>query len=104
MTFSHICFKRILTDIRFYKTRIFNSIRNFKISIFGSSFFTALNDGLVSAAISFLRTLVFQVAAVLLLPGILGVDGIWISVTAAEILSVGVTIAFLKGKQKRYEY
>lgn len=73
-------------------------------SIFGSSFFTALNDGLVSAAISFLRTLVFQVAAVLLLPGILGVDGIWISVTAAEILSVGVTIAFLKGKQKRYEY
>ena len=40
----------------------------------------------------------------LLLPGILGVDGIWISVTAAEILSVGVTIAFLKGKQKRYGY
>lgn len=73
-------------------------------SIFGSSFFTALNDGLVSAAISFLRTLVFQVSAVLLFPLIWGVDGIWLSIVAAEVLAVAVTAAFLWGLRKRYRY
>ena len=73
-------------------------------SIFGSSFFTALNDGLVSAAISFLRTLVFQVAAVLLFPLIWDLDGIWLSITAAEALAVAVTVVFLIAKRKKYRY
>lgn len=73
-------------------------------AIFGSSFFTALNDGLVSAAISFLRTLIFQVAAVLLFPLLWGAAGIWFSVTAAEIMAMLVTVCFLKAKQKRYGY
>ncbi len=72
--------------------------------IFGSSFFTALNNGLVSAAISFLRTLVFQVAAVLIFPLIWRVDGIWLSMVAAEVLALGVTVIFLGVKRKRYGY
>lgn len=74
------------------------------MAIFGSAFFTALNNGLVSAAISFLRTLVFQVAAVLLFPLIWELDGIWISIVAAEIMAVIVTIAFLIGLKKKYQY
>lgn len=73
-------------------------------AIFGSGFFTALNDGLTSALISFLRTLVFQIAAVLLLPVIIGVDGIWWSIVVAEIMAVAVSICFLKLKQKKYKY
>lgn len=74
------------------------------LAIFGSSFFTALNDGLVSALISFMRTLVFQVVAVLLLPLLWGLDGIWAATAAAELLAVVVTIAFLVGKRKKYHY
>lgn len=73
-------------------------------AIFFSGFFTALNDGLTSALISFLRTLVFQVAAVLLLPLIWGIDGIWWSVVAAEGMAVLVGALFLIGKQKKYQY
>ncbi len=73
-------------------------------AIFGSGFFTALNDGLTSALISFLRTLVFQIAAVLLLPVVFGVDGIWWSIVVAEIMAVAVTVFFLKLKQKKYKY
>ena len=72
--------------------------------IFGSSFFTALGNGGISAAISFLRTLVFQVAAVLILPIFLDVDGIWLSVTAAEVLATAVTAALLFGMRKKYKY
>ena len=72
--------------------------------IFGSSFFTALGNGGVSAAISFLRTLVFQVAAVMILPIFLRTDGIWLSITAAELLATGVTVAFLVGMRKKYQY
>lgn len=74
------------------------------IAIYGSAFFTALNDGLTSALISFLRALVFQVAAVLLLPIIWGVDGIWISVVAAEVVAAIVTILFLIKKRKKFHY
>lgn len=74
------------------------------MNIFGSSFFTALNNGLVSAAISFLRTLLFQVAAVLLLPLAFGLDGIWCSIIAAEVLSLFVTIIFFVTQRKRYKY
>lgn len=72
--------------------------------IFGSSFFTALNNGLISAAISFLRTLVFQVAAVLIFPLLWKVDGIWLSMVAAEVLALGVTAVFLRVEKKRYGY
>ncbi len=74
------------------------------IAIFGSSFFTALNNGLVSALISFLRTLVFQVAAVLLFPLIWKIDGIWLSIVAAELMAALTTTAFLLGKRKQYQY
>lgn len=74
------------------------------VAIFGSSFFTALNNGLVSAIISFLRTLVFQIAAVLLLPLLWDIDGIWISVVVAEAMAVVMTLIFLKTNQKKYQY
>ncbi len=73
-------------------------------AIFSSSFFTALGDGLTSALISFLRTLFFQVFAVLLLPLILGLDGIWISIAVAEVAAVIVSLLFLAGKRKKYHY
>lgn len=74
------------------------------INIFSSSFFTALNNGPVSAAISFLRTLVFQISAVLILPVFFKTDGIWASVAAAEILACIVSLGFLAGKRKKYGY
>lgn len=73
-------------------------------AIFGSSFFTALNDGLTSALISFLRTLVFQVIAVLLLPLLFGINGIWFSIVAAEFVATIVTITFIIGKKNKYHY
>ncbi len=74
------------------------------IAIFGSSFFTALNNGLVSALISFLRTLVFQVAAVLLLPLLWGIDGVWLSIVASELMAAAVTALFLFALRKKYGY
>ncbi len=73
-------------------------------NIFGSSFFTALNNGLASALISFLRTMVFQCAAVLILPVFLEVDGIWLAVTVAETLTLLVTLALLARYRKIYRY
>lgn len=73
-------------------------------AIFGSGFFTALNDGLTSALISFLRTLVFQAGAVLLLPLIFGIDGIWLSIVVAEVMAVVFTAIFFITKQKKYQY
>lgn len=73
-------------------------------SVFGSSFFTALNDGVTSASISFLRTVVFPVASVMLLPLFFGVDGIWSSVIVSEALSLAVTLAFIVVKRKKYGY
>lgn len=73
-------------------------------AIFGSSFFTALSDGLTSALISFLRTLVFQIAAVLLLPLVLGIDGIWYSIAVAELMAVVFTALFMLLKRKKYGY
>ncbi len=74
------------------------------VPIFGSSFFTALSNGLVSAFISFLRTLVFQVAAVLTFPLILGVDGIWVSISAAEFMAVLITVFFIFKLKSKYHY
>lgn len=74
------------------------------MSIFGSAFFTALNNGLISALISFLRTLVFQIASVLILPIFLEIDGIWISIVTAEIMSIIITILFIIKMRKKYHY
>ena len=73
-------------------------------AIFFSGFFTALNDGLTSAIISFLRTLVFQIAAVLLLPLIWGIDGIWWSIVVAELMAALVGAVFLIIKRKKFHY
>lgn len=73
-------------------------------NIFASSFFTALNNGAVSAAISFLRTLIFQTSSVLILPLILGVDGLWGANVAAEIFAFVISLAFLVANRKRYHY
>lgn len=73
-------------------------------NIWCSSFFTALNNGAVSAAISFLRTLVFQLAAVLILPIFLELDGVWISVAFAEVCAFVISLLFLIAKKKKYDY
>lgn len=73
-------------------------------AIFGSGFFTALSDGLTSALISFLRTLVFQIAAVLLLPLVLDIDGIWLSIVVAELAAVAFSAVFLVIKRKKFHY
>lgn len=74
------------------------------IPIFGSSFFTALSNGLISAFISFLRTLVFQIAAVLILPVFWGIDGIWMSVVAAEFMAMVITVIFVFKMRNKYHY
>ena len=88
-----------------------NALRLYSISflvcgfnIFGSAFFTGLNDGTASALISFLRTLIFQVAAVLLLPRALGIDGIWLAVAAAETVTLLVTGGLLVAGRRKYRY
>ena len=73
-------------------------------AIFGSGFFTALNNGLISAAISFLRTCVCQVAAVLVLPILWSVDGIWASMVTAEAMALAITAVFLLANRRRYRY
>lgn len=88
-----------------------NAIRIFSISylisginIFASSFFTALNNGVVSAAISFLRTLLFQIAMIFILPLIWSLNGIWLAVVFAEVLALIVSMAFLVTNRKKYQY
>ncbi len=73
-------------------------------NIFASSFFTALNNGAISAAISFLRSLVFQILCVLALPALLGLDGIWWSVTVADVFACIISVVFLFAKRGRYHY
>lgn len=73
-------------------------------SIYASSFFTALNDGLTSALISFMRTLLFEVSCLMLLPLIFGMDGVWLSVIVAEFLSVTAATIFMLTKRKKYGY
>lgn len=73
-------------------------------NIFTSSFFTALSNGGISAAISFLRTLVFQLLSVLLLPLVLGLDGIWWAITVAEAFAFVISVGFLAAKRGRYHY
>lgn len=88
-----------------------NAIRIFSLSfiisgfnIFASSFFTALNNGVVSAIISFVRTLVFQVIMILVLPILFGLNGIWFAVVVAEILALIVSTVLIIKNKKKYQY
>ena len=88
-----------------------NALRLYSLSyiiswfnIYASSFFTALNDGFVSALISFARTLLFQVIVILILPKLIGINGIWLSVLVAEVLSLIVSITCFIKYRKKYEY
>ena len=74
------------------------------LNIFTSSFFTALNNGAVSAAVSFLRMFVFQIAMIMILPLILGINGIWMAVIAAELLALFVSLIFIIINHKKYGY
>ena len=74
------------------------------LNIFASGFFTALNNGLVSAVISFLRTLVFQTSSIIVLPKILGPDGIWLANTVAQVFAFIISLIFLIALRKRYKY
>lgn len=88
------------TAIRLYSlSYLFNGI-----NVFASAFFTALNDGLVSAAISFLRTLVFQIVMIFLLPVLWGLEGIWLAIVAAELLALFVSAFCLIKFRKKYHY
>lgn len=94
-----------LMDLTLHGFRIFSFSFLFAgFAIFGSGFFTALNDGFTSATISFLRTLLFQSAAVLLMPLVWEIDGIWLSVVVAEAMSVVITGVFVFAKQRKYRY
>ena len=94
-----------LTALTCHAFRLFSLSYLFMgVNIFGSAFFTALSNGAISAGISFLRTLVFQVAAVLILPVFFDVEGVWMSVIVAEVLALGVTAACLAKNRKRYGY
>lgn len=74
------------------------------INIFASAFFTALNNGFVSALISFMRTLVFQILAIMVLPLLFGLNGIWTAVIAAEGLSLIVSVLCFILNRKKYKY
>ena len=89
-----------VTAFRFYALAVLFS----GFSIFGSAFFTALNNGIVSATISFMRTIVFQVVAVLVLPIFFDLNGVWYSLFLAEILATIVTLIFYKAKRSYYHY
>ena len=95
----------VLFDLTTHAFRLFSwSFLLAGFNIFASGFFTALNNGAVSAAISFLRTLVFQTASVLILPLLLGVDGIWWAITVAEIFAFLISLLFLFLKRNKYHY
>ena len=98
-------YDRELFDMTVHAFRIFSfAFLLCGINIFASSFFTALGNGAVSAAISFLRTLVFQMLTVLLLPLVLGLDGVWWSVAVAEVIAFGISLFFLLRKRHVYHY
>ena len=95
----------VLFDLTTHAFRLFSwSFLLAGFNIFTSGFFTALNNGAISAAISFLRTLVFQTASVLIFPLLLGVDGIWWAITVAEIFAFLISLMFLYLKRNKYHY
>ncbi|MBQ3938470.1 MAG: MATE family efflux transporter [Clostridia bacterium] len=100
-----VSYDRELFDLTVSGFRIFAlSFLFMGFAIFGSGFFTALSDGLTSALISFLRTLVFETAAVMLLPLVLGINGIWWSIVIAELMASLLCFLFVALKKKRFGY
>lgn len=100
-----VSYSEVLMDMTVSGFRIFAlSFLFMGFAIFGSGFFTALNDGLTSALISFLRTLVFQVAAVLFLPLVWDINGVWIASVVAEIMAVVFSFVFMLTKRKKFHY
>ncbi|MDE6540218.1 MAG: MATE family efflux transporter [Ruminococcus sp.] len=98
-------YKPELFDLTVHAFRIYAiSFMLAGFNIYGSSFFTALNNGVVSAIISFLRTLLFQIVMVMLIPLIFGLDGIWSSIILAELLALFVTVFFIFSNRKKYGY
>lgn len=101
----YVGYDKELMDMTVSGFRIFAlSFAFMGFAIFASGFFTALNDGVTSAIISFLRTLVFQCSAVIFLPMLWGIDGVWISIIVAEVMAVVLSTIFLVAKQKKYHY
>ena len=100
-----VSYSESLTEMTVHGFRIFACSFVFMgFAIFGSGFFTALNDGLTSALISFLRSLVFQIGAVLLLPVVWEIDGVWISVVIADLMAMTLSFIFMAIKRKKYHY
>ena len=100
-----VSYSESLTEMTVHGFRIFAfSFLFMGFAIFGSGFFTALNDGLTSALISFLRSLVFQIGAVLLLPVVWEIDGVWISVVIADLMAMTLSFVFMAIKRKKYHY
>lgn len=105
MSMLFVGYDQALTDMTVHAFWLYSFCFLFNgINIFGSAFFTALNNGLISAVISFLRTLVFQVVSVLVLPIFFGINGIWVAVAVAEMLSLTVTLTFFVVYRKKYRY
>ena len=100
-----VSYSESLTEMTVHGFRIFACSFVFMgFAIFGSGFFTALNNGLISALISFLRSLVFQIGAVLILPTFMDIDGIWISVVIADFMAMALSFLFMAIKRKKYHY
>ena len=98
-------YDRVLEDMTTRGFRIYSlSFLLCGFNIFGSSLFTALNNGLISAVISFIRTLVCQIAAVMILPIFFDLDGIWFAIVAAELVALMLTIFFVLKYRDRYHY
>lgn len=98
-------YDKILLNITIHAFSIFRFAFLFSgYPIFGSAFFTALNNGVISMVISGMRTFLFQSASVILFPLIWGVDGIWLSLIIAEAMSAMLTFLLLVLNRKKYHY
>lgn len=105
LSWIFVGYDKTLMDMTLKAFRIYSFSFLFAgFAIFGSAFFTSLSDGVTSAIIAFLRTLVFQTAAVLVLPYFFELDGIWYSIIAAEVMAVALTFSFLAAKKNKYKY
>lgn len=105
LSYLYVGYDAELMDLTISGFRIFSlSFLFMGYAIFGSGFFTALNDGPISALISFLRTLVFEVIAVLILPNLFGITGIWLSIAVAELMACLLSFFFIIIKREKYHY
>ena len=96
---------KVLQELALHGLRIFSfSYLLGGISVFGSSMFTALNNGMISALISLVRTLILRCGALLLFPALLGIDGVWLAVPAAEVFAAVLAGSLIFGLGKRYGY